>query len=81
MALRGRQVSDRGIAFFQLERERVFGVQLDERGRPTANLSYEYRFDARELKAPLIELVTAAGWTWRPTLLEGPAWLRWMTGA
>ncbi|HYW31065.1 MAG TPA: hypothetical protein VE869_06110 [Gemmatimonas sp.] len=70
-----------GITFFQVERHRNFGVQLDERGRPTGGLSYEYRFDVRDLKGPLIRIATEAGWNWRPTLLEGPAWLRWMTGA
>lgn len=69
----------RGIIFFQQQSERVFGVQLDNRGRLTSNLSYKYDFNLQEMKAPLIAAVTNAGWRWRPTMLHGPAWLSWLT--
>ncbi|MBC7843193.1 MAG: hypothetical protein H7099_12810 [Gemmatimonadaceae bacterium] len=71
--------SERGIVFVHREQQRVFGLQVDERGRLTDNLSYTYRFDLQEMKAPLIEAVTRAGWRWRPALLFGPRWLRWLT--
>ncbi len=68
-----------GIVFFQVEHERVLGLQLDAHGRFTPNLSYAYSFDLKELKEPLMAAVTQAGWRYRPTIWEGPAWLRWLT--
>ena len=41
--------------------------------------SYAYTFDLKEMKSPLIEAATRAGWRWQPTLWQGPAWLRWLT--
>ncbi len=70
-----------GVVFFQRERSTVYGLQLDPSGRLTRNLSYTYTFDLQEMKQPLIQAVTHAGWSWRPTLLRGPSWLRWLTGA
>ena len=66
-ALRWR--TERGIVFYQREVQRVFGLQLDASGRPTRNLTYSWRFDIREMKAPLIDITTAAGWRWRPSVL------------
>lgn len=71
--------TERGVTFFQIERGRVFGLQFDENGRPKPQLDYAWRFDARELKAPLIDVVTRAGWQWRPTPWSGPKALRWLT--
>lgn len=71
--------SELGITFFHVQRGRVFGLQLDERGRPKPELSYAYAFNLNEMKQPLTDVVTAAGWTWRPTIWQGPKWLRWMT--
>jgi hypothetical protein len=68
-----------GIVFFQTEQQRVFGLQLDERGGFKPELSYSYKFDLNEMKSPLIAATTGAGWDWRPTLWQGPAWLRWLT--
>jgi len=68
-----------GIVFFQVEHQRVFGLQLDERGRFVPKVSYAYTFNLQEMKAPLISAVTEAGWQWRPTLWQGPAWMRWLT--
>lgn len=73
-----RWETQRGIIFFQQDRGRVFGLQLDAQGRFTPALSYTYRFDVREIKSPLIQAVTHAGWRWRPTLLHGPRWLGWL---
>lgn len=69
----------RGVTFFQTERGQVLGLQLDEAGRPRPSLQYSWRFDAREMKQPLLEVVTRAGWQWRPTPWSGPEWLRWLT--
>lgn len=68
-----------GIVFFQYEHQRVFGLQLDEQGRFKPELSYAYTFNLQEMKSPLIEAVTRAGWNWRPTVWQGPRWLRWLT--
>lgn len=68
-----------GIVFFQSEQQRVFGLQLDEQGRFQPQLAYTYQFNLNEMKAPLMQAVNRAGWTWRPTLWQGPAWLRWLT--
>ncbi len=68
-----------GIVFFQSEHQRVFGLQLDEQGRFKPELSYAYTFNLQEMKSPLIEAVTHAGWAWQPTIWQGPTWLRWIT--
>lgn len=71
--------SSLGIVFFQSEHQRVFGLQLDEQGRFKPELSYAYTFNLNEMKSPLVEAVTRAGWNWRPTAWQGPTWLRWLT--
>lgn len=68
-----------GIVFFQSEQRRVYGLQLDDHGRLKPDLSYAYKFNLNEMKSPLIDAVTRAGWTWRPTIWQGPVWLRWLT--
>ena len=68
-----------GIVFFQYEHQRVFGLQLDDQGRFKPELSYAYTFNLQEMKSPLVEAVTRAGWTWRPVVWQGPTWLRWLT--
>jgi hypothetical protein len=74
-----RWATGMGITFFQVEHQRVFGLQIDERGRFTPRMSYSYTFDLQEMKAPLISAVTNAGWRWRPTIWQGPKSLRWLT--
>jgi hypothetical protein len=66
-----------GIVFFQYEHQRVYGLQLDSQGRPTPQFSYTYTFDLQEMKSPLIETVTQAGWIWQPVAWQAPEWLRW----
>jgi hypothetical protein len=68
-----------GVAFFQTEQREVFGLQLDEHGHFAPELSYAYTFTLQEMKSPLIDAVTRAGWTWRPVVWLGPTWLRWLT--
>ena len=74
-----RWMSSAGIDFLRVEHGRVFGLQVDERGRFVPKLSSAYTFDLQEMKAPLISAVTLAGWRWRPTLWRGPRWLAWLT--
>jgi hypothetical protein len=74
-----RWATGMGITFFQVEHQRVFGLQIDERGRFTPRMSYSYTFNLQEMKAPLISAVTNAGWRWRPTIWQGPKSLRWLT--
>ena len=68
-----------GTVLFQKERQTVFGLQFDERGRPKLAASYPYKFDVNEMKSPIITAITQAGWTWRPVAWQGPSWLRWLT--
>lgn len=68
-----------GIVFFHAEQRRIVGLQLDQHGRFQPNLSYAYKFNLDELKSPLVATVTRAGWTWSPTVWQGPSWLRWLT--
>jgi hypothetical protein len=68
-----------GIVFFQTEHHGVLGLQLDDQGRFKPELSYSYTFNLQEIKSPLIAAVTQAGWNWRPTIWQGPTWLRWLT--
>lgn len=68
-----------GLVLFQREHQRVFGLQLDEQGRFKPELSYSYNFNLEEMKGPLMEAVAHAGWDWRPTVWQGPTWLRWLT--
>lgn len=68
-----------GITFFQLERQTVIGVALDEQLRPTGDLSHTWSFDKQEMTAPLIDIVTGSGWGWRPVLWDAPAALRWFS--
>lgn len=64
-----------GISFFQVDHRRVFGLQFGPEGRPTGDLSYVWRFNLNELKAPFIAAVTGAGWSWQPVALDVPALL------
>ncbi|MDZ4673474.1 MAG: hypothetical protein SGI84_03405 [Gemmatimonadota bacterium] len=68
-----------GITFFQVEHQRGFGLQLDDRGRFLPQPSYAYSFNLQEMKAPFIAATTQAGWDWRPTAWHGPSWLHWLT--
>ena len=66
----GEWGSGRGIIFFQVQHERVFGLQLDEQGRFRPELSHAWRFDLQEMKAPLIAATVRSGWEWRPVLFS-----------
>lgn len=68
-----------GIVFFQKERMKVLGLQLDQSGMPKPELSYSYNFDLMELKEPVKAIITEAGWDWRPVVWQGPKSLRWLT--
>jgi hypothetical protein len=68
-----------GIQFFALEHQRVFGAGLGADGKPTGELNQSYTFNLQELKRPVIEAVTRAGWHWQPVVWNAPASLRWLT--
>jgi hypothetical protein len=68
-----------GIVFFQKEQQSVVGLQIDDQGRFKPTLSYAYKFDLNEMKSPIVTTITRAGWNWRPTVWNGPSWLRWLT--
>ena len=68
----------RGMQFFEFDHRGVFGVQLDASGKPTGELSKAYKFNLQELKQPIIETVTASGWTWQPVMWNPPESLRWL---
>lgn len=68
-----------GVVFFQYEHQRVFGLQLDERGHFKPELSYAYTFNLQEMKAPIMRAVTQSGWSWQPVAWNAPAWLKWLT--
>ena len=70
--------AEMGIVFFQYEHQRVYGLQLDDHGRPRPKLSYSYTFDLQEMKSPLIDAITGAGWHWQPVAWQAPARLRWL---
>lgn len=56
-----------GINFFLYRREAVLGLQI-RGGQLTFDPFYQYRFDVRELRDPLIATITAAGWQYKPVL-------------
>lgn len=75
-AARLRWHTARGISFFQVEHERVFGVMLGPDGKPTGELSHRFRFNLQEMKAPFIAAVTGCGWGWRPVVLDAASLLQ-----
>ena len=76
--LHGQWQRATGIQFFAVERQRVYGVQVDASGQATGALSHCSALDLQQLKAPLIEAVTSAGWTWQPVVWELPRGLGWL---
>ena len=51
-------------------------------GRPgdqTGDLTAASTFNLQELKGPIIQAVTAAGWVWQPVVWNAPAPFRWLT--
>ena len=69
-----------GIVLFQRQHRRLYGVQFD--GQNTVRTDPNHRFELHpfELKVPLMEVVTRAGWEWHPVVWDAPRWLRWLTG-
>lgn len=79
--LRANWRAERGIVFFQVDYQKVVGLQLrsDPSTATDPKLSHTVRFSLQQLKAPLISSVVKSGWTWKPVLWNGPAWARWAT--
>lgn len=67
-----------GIVFFQQKHQRPFGLQLDNQGRFRPGVGDAYAFNLQEMKSPLVDAVTRAGWNWRPTVWQGPKWLKFL---
>ncbi len=65
----------RGITFFEVSREAVFGLQFKD-GRLTTDLAYTWRFDVDEIRAPLRDAANQSGWRWKQLMLDAP----WLTG-
>ncbi|CAM5206763.1 hypothetical protein CDEF62S_06217 [Castellaniella defragrans] len=63
------------VTFYQMKQETLYGIQI-ENGRPVAKLSYRYGFDIREMRDPLLKLITSNGWTFRCVTLP----IKWLTG-
>jgi len=53
----------RGISLFRYERGVGYGLK---QGSLEPGKVYDYRFDTREIKGPIIDAVTAAGWRFAP---------------
>ncbi|MBL9115399.1 MAG: hypothetical protein JNJ83_10375 [Verrucomicrobiaceae bacterium] len=60
--------SQRGVIFYQRDAHRVFGIQLNANGKPNLDVSHSWKFNLDEMKAPLIGIVTGAGWEWRASI-------------
>jgi len=54
----------RGITLVSYDAGTVYGLSYGSDGFKVTG--YSYRFSAQEMKNPLIEAVTAAGWRWEP---------------
>ncbi|MBY0274219.1 hypothetical protein K2Z84_02670 [Candidatus Binatia bacterium] len=59
--------ASRGITLFQYEHETELGIGI-ESGRFAITPKASYTFDLRELKAPVVAIVTRGGWEWRPVI-------------
>lgn len=59
-----------GISFFHREQETVAGVRFDRDGRRGDGLMHSFTFDLAAMKGPLIRIVSASGWGWRPALIS-----------
>ncbi len=64
--IRYRRTFFRGVALFRYERGVAYGFRTPTGGG--AGKVMDYKFDMMELKGPVIETVTAAGWRFRPVL-------------
>jgi len=69
-----------GIVLFQRDQRRLYGVQFDGENRVRTDPNHGFELNLTELKVPLMEVVTRAGWTWHPVIWDAPTWLRWLTG-
>lgn len=57
----------RGVILAQWEYEVQYGFTFRD-GRIRFEKVYEYKFDYDELKRPIVEVITASGWEYRPVL-------------
>jgi hypothetical protein len=57
----------RGIVFGQWEYEKQFGLIYKD-GSLTFDTAYEYKFSLDELKTPLVNIIVASGWSFKPVM-------------
>ena len=57
----------RGIVFGQWEYEKQFGLIFKD-GSLTFDNAYEYKFSLDELKTPLVNIIVASGWSFKPVM-------------
>lgn len=64
----GRVAFFQGINFKALDGGARLGVSFEPERGLVADPDYPYRFDASEIRKPLVETVTGAGWRWQPVM-------------
>ncbi len=57
----------RGIIFGQWEHEKQYGLIFKD-GSLTFDKVYEYQFNHRELRNPIVNIVVQSGWKYKPVL-------------
>lgn len=55
----------KGIVFAQVERGTIRGISLNN-GRVTLDPAYTYQFSIKEMRTPLIDIITSSGWDYVP---------------
>ena len=58
----------RGIQFYQYDAGFIGGLIISHDGIPVLEPGYRWTFSIQEMKRPLIEIVTKAGWDWKPVV-------------
>ncbi len=57
----------KGIQLFQYERGAQYGI-IHKDGQLKIDYAYDYKYNLNEVKNPIIEIVTSAGWEYRPVI-------------
>lgn len=69
-----------GMQFFQTGRQRVAGARSKAEVNLRDEVNADSLFTLQEMKTPVIEAVTSAGWDWQPVMWNAPAAFRRFTG-
>lgn len=59
-----------GLQIGQVDHRRAYALRFDADGRARVAPDAVWQFRLGELRAPLIDAVTRAGWTWQPVLID-----------